>query len=440
VSKEPKAATQAVLSEQRVSRLAGALAQQQLDIYLATNTSDIRWLTNLADVFDDEQAHLALVQSAASASAAAGAVASSTAADTPAAGVTAAGTLAADTPVAGATAAADASSNWLFTDTRYSGALRQLTDDGSWRIFDERSPRFPAVAEKLAEIASAGLDSQGSGQGELRIGIEADLRLDWFRALSKALAAQSDASSSFKAELVEVKDLITVLRAKKDATEIAAMRAAQAITDAAFAHILEYIRPGLTEREVAMELEFCMRRSGADGNAFAPIVAFGPNSAIPHATPSKRILQPGDFVLLDFGARLGDYRSDMTRTLVVGQASQQQQQMYAAVLAAQSAVIAALKPGVQGQQVQQIAEKIIAEHGFEGKFIHSLGHGVGIDIHELPTLAPKTETELEPGNVVTVEPGVYINGIGGVRIEDFGVITEQGFDNFTQSPHELIIL
>jgi Xaa-Pro aminopeptidase len=436
VSKEPKAATQAVLSEQRVSRLADALAQQQLDIYLATNTSDIRWLTDLADVFDDEQAHLALVQSAAKASAAAGAAATPTAVGT-SARATAAGIPAADTTAA---VVADASSNWLFTDTRYSGALRQLIDDGNWRIFDERSPRFPAVAEKLAEITSAGLDSRGGGQEELRIGIEADLRLDWFRALGKALAVQGDASPSFKTELVEAKDLITVLRAKKDVTEIAAMKAAQAITDAAFTHILEYIRPGLTEREVAVELEFYMRRSGADGNAFAPIVAFGPNSAIPHATPSKRMLQPGDFVLLDFGARLGDYRSDMTRTLVVGQASQQQQQMYAAVLAAQSAVIAALKPGVQGQQAQQIAEKIIAEHGFEGKFIHSLGHGVGIDIHELPLLAPKVETELEPGNVVTIEPGVYINGIGGVRIEDFGVITKQGFENFTQSPHELIIL
>ena len=429
MSEEPIAAKQASISDQRVFRLADALAKQQLDVYLATDTSDIRWLTNLVDVFDDEQAHLAIIQAVeatvtASAAASTADVFASTFASTATAATT------------------EASGSWLFTDTRYSGAMRQLEDGGRWQIFDERAARFPAVVENLKRIAATITKNHGDEQAKLRIGIEADLRLDWYRALNKALDAQTQtvAQPGLRPELTEIKNLITLLRAKKGPSEIAAMKTAQALTDAAFAHILEYIRPGLTEREVAMELEFYMRRSGADGNAFAPIVAFGPNSAIPHATPSNRVLQPGDFVLLDFGARLGDYCSDMTRTMILGPASQQQRQIYAAVLAAQSAVIAMLKPGVQGQQAQQIAEKIIAEHGFEGRFIHSLGHGVGIDIHELPLLAPKVETALEPGNVVTVEPGIYIPGVGGVRIEDFGAITEQGFDDFTQSPHELIVI
>jgi Xaa-Pro aminopeptidase len=230
------------------------------------------------------------------------------------------------------------------------------------------------------------------------------------------------------------------LRAVKDAEEIRALRAAQAITDAAFTHMLGYLRPGLTEREAATELEFFMRRAGADGVAFPSIIASGSNSAVPHAVPGNRVFEHGDFVLMDFGARLDEYRSDMTRTVVLGEANEQQRAMYEAVLAAQTAVIEALGPDMSGHEAQGIADATLAEYGFEGRLIHSLGHGVGIDIHELPVLAPKAETKLQPGHVVTVEPGVYLEGIGGVRIEDFGAITESGFELFTQSPHELIEL
>jgi Xaa-Pro aminopeptidase len=230
------------------------------------------------------------------------------------------------------------------------------------------------------------------------------------------------------------------LRAVKDAQEIELLKAAQAVADATFVHMLDYLRPGLTEREVAIELEFFMRRAGADGIAFSSIIATGPNSAIPHAVPSDRVLRQGDFVLMDFGARLADYRSDMTRTVVLGPADERQRAMYAAVLAAQSEVIESLAVGMSGREAQSIAEEALARRDFEGRLIHSLGHGVGIDIHELPVLAPKAEEKLEVGHVVTVEPGVYLEGIGGVRIEDFGVMTNQGFEDFTQSSHDLIEL
>jgi Xaa-Pro aminopeptidase len=270
----------------------------------------------------------------------------------------------------------------------------------------------------------------------VRIGVEADLRLDVYRAFGKAFSEQETLSVEF----VEVPSLITGLRALKDTEEIGLLKAAQAITDAAFAHMLDYLRPGLTEREAACELEFFMRRNGASGLAFSSILASAANSAIPHAIPTDRILERGDFVLMDFGAKFDDYCSDMTRTVVLGKASEQQRAMYAAALAAQTVVRAALKPGMTGLAAQALAEEVIAEQGFAGKLIHGLGHGVGIDIHELPVLAPSVEEKLEVGHVVTVEPGVYLEGIGGVRIEDFGIITEQGFEDFTQSPHELIEL
>ncbi|MDR0346939.1 MAG: aminopeptidase P family protein [Coriobacteriales bacterium] len=393
--------------EHRLKRLLDVLAEQNIDVYLATHTADIRWLTGFSGVFDEEQAHLVLIAGASG-------VATSGASDA--------------APGGEATPGAEA---LFFTDSRYSGALRQLDEQGRWRILDERRPRYAYVVEMLKSLRG------GHGQSKtLRIGIEADLRLNAYRSLGKAL----DEQASLSCELIELSDLISGLRAVKDVQEVEMLRAAQAITDAAFLHMLDYLRPGLTEREAAIELEFFMRNAGAQGLAFPSIVAAGPHSAIPHAIPGERVFERGDFVLMDFGARLDDYRSDMTRTVVLGTASERQRAMYAAVRAAQRAVIDALVPGMRGCEAQDIADATLAAHGFEGRLIHSLGHGVGIDIHELPVLAPKAEAKLEVGQVITVEPGVYFEDIGGVRIEDFGVITEDGFDDFTQSSHELIEL
>jgi Xaa-Pro aminopeptidase len=379
--------------EQRFQRLRNALQEANADVFLITHTSDIRWLTGFASVFDTEQAHLALIPR---------------------------------DPSFGAPA--------LFTDARYSGALRELDREGHWRILDERRPRFAYVVEVLGELFDTRIAAD-----ELRVGIESDLRLDAYRAFERALDESPHFSAGWKQPL-ELSETVPQLRAVKDTQEIAQLKAAQAITDAAFTHMLDILRPGLTEREVATELEFFMRRTGADGLAFPSIVATGPNSAIPHAVPGDRILEPGAFVLMDFGARLGDYCSDMTRTVVLGKANEQQQAMYAAVLAAQTKVIETLKAGMTGKEAQSIAEEVFAATGFAENFTHSLGHGVGIDIHELPLLSPKAEEPLSAGHVVTVEPGVYLEGVGGVRIEDYGVITEQGFEDFTQSPHNLIEL
>lgn len=377
------------MSVEHRRKLQTALENKDIDFYLATNTADIRWLTGFRGVFDEEPAHLALITRS---------------------------SLTAE-PV-------------LFTDTRYSAALRILDAENNWRILDERRPRSAYVADVISGISSSGK------QAPLRIGIESNLRLDVYRALTKALGEQE----GINFELVELVEFVRKLRSFKDAEEIELLKAAQAVTDAAFAHMLEFLRPGLTEREAACELEFFMRRSGATGLAFPSIVASAANSATPHSVPTERVFERGDLVLMDFGAKLDDYCSDMTRTVVLGKASEQQRAMHAAVLEAQTTVIAALKPGMRGLEAQALAEAVIAEHGFEGRLIHGLGHGLGIDIHELPILGSKVEAKVEVGHVVTVEPGVYLDGFGGVRIEDFGVITEQGFEDFTRSSHELIEL
>lgn len=218
------------------------------------------------------------------------------------------------------------------------------------------------------------------------------------------------------------------------------MKAAQAITDAAFAHIVAFMRPGMTELAVQIELEDFMRRHGADGLAFPSIVATGANGASPHAIPGQTVLEAGQCVVLDFGARALGYCSDMTRTVFLGAPSPRMRDAYATIRNANEQVEAALRPGVTGKAMHELAEQALADGGFAGKMGHSLGHGVGIDIHEQPVLSPRNESALVAGNVVTVEPGVYLPGEFGMRLEDCGVITADGFEVFTQSTHDLVVL
>jgi Xaa-Pro aminopeptidase len=183
-----------------------------------------------------------------------------------------------------------------------------------------------------------------------------------------------------------------------------------------------------------------MRRSGAEKEAFETIVASGPRSALPHGRASERVLQPGDSVTLDFGARYGGYVSDCTRTVVLGEPSPQHRQVYATVLAAQQAALGDIRPGMTGKAADAIARTVIADAGYGDAFGHALGHGVGLLVHEGPSLSPREEAVLAPGNVVTVEPGIYLPGWGGVRIEDLAVITDDGCRSLTRSPKELLAL
>lgn len=235
-------------------------------------------------------------------------------------------------------------------------------------------------------------------------------------------------------------EAIQQLRAVKTTEEVKKIKAAQRIAEAAFDHILGFIAPGKTEKEIALELDFYMLSHGAEALSFETIAVSGKKSSMPHGVPDGNIIQRGDFITMDFGAVVDGYHSDMTRTVAVGAVSAQQKEVYNTVLRAQASVLDALKPGLSCRDADKIAREDITQAGYGEYFTHSTGHGVGVEIHEFPNLSPRSETTLEIGNVITDEPGIYLPGEFGVRIEDMALITPDGCENLTRSPKELIIL
>lgn len=230
------------------------------------------------------------------------------------------------------------------------------------------------------------------------------------------------------------------LRIIKTPEELERIKEAERIGDLAFERILNQIKPGMTELEVAAYLEFYMKQNGAEGLSFDTIVASGINSSKPHAVPSRKKIENGDFVTMDFGCIYEGYCSDMTRTVVVGKASDEQKKIYNTVLEAQKRGLETIKAGLTGAQVDQVARDYIKEMGFGKCFGHGLGHSVGLFIHENPRLSPNETTVLVENITETVEPGIYVENFGGVRIEDLVVVTSQGCENFTCSPKNLIEL
>ena len=230
------------------------------------------------------------------------------------------------------------------------------------------------------------------------------------------------------------------LRAVKTEEEKEKIEQAQRIAEKAFDHILTFIKPGITEREVSLALDFTMLRSGADALSFETIAVSGKNGSMPHGVPGNTKIQPGDFVTMDFGAVVDGYHSDMTRTIAVGNVSDEQKKVYDTVLRAQKAALSAVKSGETCRTVDLKARDIITEGGYGEFFGHGTGHGVGIEIHEFPTVSFRSETVLKSGNVITVEPGIYLPGRFGVRIEDMVYVTEKGCYNFTKCEKELIIV
>lgn len=224
------------------------------------------------------------------------------------------------------------------------------------------------------------------------------------------------------------------LREVKDAQEIAAIRRAAAITDAALLDVLSTLRPGVTEKALQWRLEAAMREHGADGPAFSTGVAAGPHGARPHHAAGDRPIEAGEPVVIDMGAKVDGYCADLTRTVVLGEPTPLYRERYNLVLAAQQAALSAIRAGVSGQAADAAARDVIAAAGEGEAFFHGLGHGVGLLIHEAPSLGLKSEDTLEPGHVVTIEPGVYYEGWGGIRIEDLGVVTESGLEILSGSP------
>lgn len=243
---------------------------------------------------------------------------------------------------------------------------------------------------------------------------------------------------SLSAAFVPVGDILRDMRTRKDREEIDCIRQAQKMTDKAFEHILSFLNPARTETEVALELEFFMRGQGASAVSFELIAISGRASALPHGKCRPIPLEKG-FLTMDIGCIYKGYCSDMTRTVSIGKATPDMKRLYNTVAQAQTAALSVISAGKKCRDIDAVARQIIEEAGYHGAFGHGLGHGVGLEIHEAPSLSPRAgDAILQPGHVVTVEPGIYIPGRYGCRIEDMGVVTETGFEDFTASPKELI--
>ncbi|SDH50698.1 Xaa-Pro aminopeptidase [Alteribacillus persepolensis] len=234
--------------------------------------------------------------------------------------------------------------------------------------------------------------------------------------------------------------IVEEIRMTKDDNELAVLQEAADVADSAFSHITHFIKPGMKETEVRDELEFFMRKQGADASSFDIIVASGYRSALPHGVASEKVIEKGELVTLDFGAYYKGYCSDITRTVAVGSPSEELKAIYNTVYEAQLKAVSEIKAGMTGKEADTVAREYIKENGYGGYFGHGLGHGLGMEVHEGPRLSPKGERTLEPGMVVTVEPGIYVPELGGTRIEDDIVITKDGNKRLTKSPKELMVI
>ena len=307
----------------------------------------------------------------------------------------------------------------LVTDGRFKVQARDETS--GVRIILQKGGLFSSVGEALR---ASGKQSVGFDPNRLTV------------AQLRTLGRTSGARCRWKATA----GLTEQLRTRKDPQEIAQMRKAAILAGEVLGRAIRLLKPGVRELEIAGEIEYQLRKKGASGPSFETIVAFGERAALPHARPTAKRLRKNELVVLDLGAILGHYCSDITRTVHVGRASKRIRGWYRAVLEAQSAAIAAVKAGAACGDVDAAARKVLAGHRLDGHFVHSTGHGLGLEVHEDPRIARGQKRRLEPNNVVTIEPGVYFAGVGGIRIEDDVVVHADGAEVITRVPRDLIEL
>ena len=308
---------------------------------------------------------------------------------------------------------------FFITDSRYIEAAREKVTDAEVLLCTAEN-RDMDIVKKL--LADAGVTRAGAQDESLSYS-------EWQRVQMK-----------LGVELVPAQSVTISLREIKEQYEIDSIIAAQRIAEGALDYVLGFIKPGLTEKDVSAELEYRMTKGGAEGLAFETICVAGTGSSRPHGVPGAYELQKGDFITMDFGCKINGYCSDMTRTVALGEPSDEMKKVYDVVLRAQKAGCEAARPGVIGRDLDKVARDVIAGAGYGEYFGHSLGHSVGLYIHESPNASPKEDRPLPAGTVVTCEPGVYIPGRFGVRIEDMLHITENGSENLTKAEKELIVL
>lgn len=364
---------------ERVERLRSIMRERGYDAVILRNNPDLRWLTGAERTFDDEVAHTALVT---------------------------------------------ADHLFLHTDSRYYNTfIERLGTDTAWEIDQDIVDPADWAAEHVRDAHAR------------VVAVEDTATLAFYDAFEASLAAHSAAALTPRLH----GDLVR-LRAVKDAEEVALMRTAQKVTDAAFRHICAYIKPGQTEQEIRAELENYMLSHGGDGLSFGTIIASGPNGANPHAQPGPRKVQRGDMIVMDYGCVVSDYHSDMTRTVCLGEPSDEQRHVYDVVRQAHEECAAMAKAGVIGKDVYDHSVKVISDAGYGDCYQHGLGHGVGIEIHEEPNFNRRNFDPIPAGAVITIEPGIYLPGKFGIRLEDFGLVTEEGYEPFTESSHELTVI
>lgn len=306
-----------------------------------------------------------------------------------------------------------------FTDSRYiESAEKQVT--GAQITMTTREVGHRALA--LQAVREMGVGRLGIEEGYMTV--------QDFRSYEKELPCT----------LVPAQQLLSDLRAVKDAEEREALIAAQRIAERALDEILGFIRPGMTEKEIAAKLVYDMLRFGAEKMSFDPIVVSGPNGSLPHGIPGERKVQKGDFITMDFGCKFGGYCSDMTRTVALGEPTEEMKKVYYTVLEAQQAGIAAARAGVRGCDIHNAAAAVIEKAGYGPYFGHGFGHSVGIEIHESPNANHSNRDPMPAGAAVSAEPGIYLPGRFGVRIEDVILLTPEGCEDITLAPKDLIVL
>ncbi len=363
----------------RVECLRELMNERGYDAVILRNNPDLRWLTGCGGVFDDEVAHTGFVT---------------------------------------------ADGLWLHTDSRYYNSfVERMGSDGPWQIDMELTGHAKWAAERIL------------GSRARVVAVEDTCSLAFYDALAHECSCASIAPS-----FPRLHGDICDLRMVKDDEELELLREAQRVTDAAFEHICGYIKCGMTEQQIRAELENYMLSHGADGLSFDTIIASGPNGANPHARPGARKVEAGDLIVMDYGALYHDYHADMTRTVCLGEPSDEQFHVYDVVRKAHETCAAAIKPGVIGKDIHDLSVKVISDAGYGAYYGHGLGHGVGIEIHEHPGFGRSWDKPVPAGSVVTVEPGIYLPGKFGIRLEDCGVVTAEGYQPFTASSHDLRII
>lgn len=315
----------------------------------------------------------------------------------------------------------DSNNKAIITDSRYTEQAQNECPD--FQVVRWRNP-YPSLTETVLDLCRK--------WGIKRLGFEAAvINFDLYSRVKDALEG---------VELIPTIGLVEEIRKIKDTDEISLIKRACEISDKSFEELLGYIKPGVSEKDIEREFQYIMKKNGADEKAFDIIGISGVKTSLPHGIPSDKLIEMGDFITLDFGAQVQGYKCDMTRTICIGKASDEQKRIYSIVEESQKRGLEAISSGILGKLVDKASRDVIEEAGYGQYFGTGLGHGVGLEIHELPFMSTSCEEDLTVGNVLTVEPGIYIPSWGGVRIEDLVLVKENGYEVLTHTTKKLIEL